>query len=180
MAHFSRLFQYFASAGNTRYEWGRSGPIAVSPAHRRKGPFRYDPFVREPCFCNIKPKYVNMADINVNAKIAAAPSSLAERPGAAPRRRAEPIWDIIELLFFAYRDFVGDPGRGAVQARLRPRPSPGAAFRQPQSRHEGRRPARDPQHHQAVARPRAQATGRSGLRGAEGRRAGPPAAAFVS
>ena len=22
---------------------------------------------------------------------------------------AEPIWDLIELLFFAYRDFVGDP-----------------------------------------------------------------------
>ena len=35
-------------------------------------------------------------------------SGLAERPGAtlAP---VEPIWDIIELLFFAYRDFVGDP-----------------------------------------------------------------------
>src|SRR5882757_2078204 len=24
-------------------------------------------------------------------------------------REGEPIWDIIELLFFAYRDFVGDP-----------------------------------------------------------------------
>jgi DNA-binding MarR family transcriptional regulator len=24
-------------------------------------------------------------------------------------REAEPIWDIIELLFFAYRDFVGEP-----------------------------------------------------------------------
>jgi DNA-binding MarR family transcriptional regulator len=47
-----------------------------------------------------------MADITVSAKIAAASSGLAERSGAAP---AEPIWDIIELLFFAYRDFVGDP-----------------------------------------------------------------------
>jgi DNA-binding MarR family transcriptional regulator len=28
-----------------------------------------------------------------------------ERPG----RESEPAWDIIELLFFAYRDFVGDP-----------------------------------------------------------------------
>jgi DNA-binding MarR family transcriptional regulator len=46
-----------------------------------------------------------MADINVSAKIAAPASGLAERP-AAP---GEPIWDIIELLFFAYRDFVGDP-----------------------------------------------------------------------
>jgi DNA-binding MarR family transcriptional regulator len=34
------------------------------------------------------------------------PSGAApDRPGAA----GEPIWDIIELLFFAYRDFVGDP-----------------------------------------------------------------------
>jgi DNA-binding MarR family transcriptional regulator len=45
-----------------------------------------------------------MADINI--------SSLADRPGAQPDhggRPAEPIWDIIELLFFAYRDFVSDP-----------------------------------------------------------------------
>jgi DNA-binding MarR family transcriptional regulator len=37
---------------------------------------------------------------------------LSERPAgsAAPTAAAgEPIWDIIELLFFAYRDFVGDP-----------------------------------------------------------------------
>jgi len=27
---------------------------------------------------------------------------------AAERARVEPIWDIIELLFFAYRDFTGD------------------------------------------------------------------------
>ena len=49
-----------------------------------------------------------MADINVNAKIAASASGLTERPGAAAAP-GEPIWDIIELLFFAYRDFVGDP-----------------------------------------------------------------------
>jgi DNA-binding MarR family transcriptional regulator len=45
-----------------------------------------------------------MADINI--------SSLAHRPGGHPDhagRAAEPIWDIIELLFFAYRDFVSDP-----------------------------------------------------------------------
>jgi DNA-binding MarR family transcriptional regulator len=35
------------------------------------------------------------------------PASLADRPAAAAA--AEPVWDIIELLFFAYRDFVGDP-----------------------------------------------------------------------
>jgi DNA-binding MarR family transcriptional regulator len=49
-----------------------------------------------------------MADVNVSAKIAAPASGLAERPGAT-LAHAEPIWDIIELLFFAYRDFVGDP-----------------------------------------------------------------------
>ena len=46
-----------------------------------------------------------MADINVSK---GAGSGLAERRstgGTAP----EPVWDIIELLFFAYRDFVGDP-----------------------------------------------------------------------
>jgi DNA-binding MarR family transcriptional regulator len=45
-----------------------------------------------------------MADINVN--------SPGRRPTPADsdaRLAAEPIWDVIELLFFAYRDFVGDP-----------------------------------------------------------------------
>jgi DNA-binding MarR family transcriptional regulator len=53
-----------------------------------------------------------MADINVSAKIAPVGSGIAERPGASAAPEAahgEPIWDIIELLFFAYRDFVGDP-----------------------------------------------------------------------
>src|ERR1700732_1720124 len=52
-----------------------------------------------------------MADINVNAKTAAS-AALSERPmgsAAAAATSAEPVWDIIELLFFAYRDFVGDP-----------------------------------------------------------------------
>ena len=52
-----------------------------------------------------------MADINMSAKTA-APAGLAERSAgsAAPTAEVgEPIWDIIELLFFAYRDFVGDP-----------------------------------------------------------------------
>jgi DNA-binding MarR family transcriptional regulator len=42
-----------------------------------------------------------MADINVNtvSKTSASQSASA----------IEPTWDIIELLFFAYRDFVGDP-----------------------------------------------------------------------
>ena len=51
-----------------------------------------------------------MADINMGPKTAAA-AGLAERtaPAGAPATTAaEPVWDIIELLFFAYRDFVGD------------------------------------------------------------------------
>src|SRR2546429_9357982 len=46
----------------------------------------------------------------------------AERTG----RDHEPIWDLIELLFFAYRDFIGDPddvlaklGFGRAQHRVR-------------------------------------------------------------
>ena len=55
-------------------------------------------------FCNIKSKYVNMADPIMTA----SPASLAERTSASATT-PEPVWDIIELLFFAYRDFVGDP-----------------------------------------------------------------------
>lgn len=55
-----------------------------------------------------------MADINVSAKnphkATVAPGGSAERPNAGSERApAEPVWDIIELLFFAYRDFVSDP-----------------------------------------------------------------------
>jgi DNA-binding MarR family transcriptional regulator len=45
-----------------------------------------------------------MADINLTAA--------ARRPASAEsdsRPAGEPTWDLIELLFFAYRDFVGDP-----------------------------------------------------------------------
>ena len=41
-----------------------------------------------------------MADINLAARIPTP---------ASPQERAEPLWDVIELLFFAYRDFVSDP-----------------------------------------------------------------------
>jgi DNA-binding MarR family transcriptional regulator len=47
-----------------------------------------------------------MADINVSAKTAAAAASPSE---PVPDPAGEPVWDIIELLFFAYRAFVGDP-----------------------------------------------------------------------
>jgi DNA-binding MarR family transcriptional regulator len=46
-----------------------------------------------------------MADINWRPKLIEPSGDASGRPAAA----AEPTWDIIELLFFAYRDFVGDP-----------------------------------------------------------------------
>jgi DNA-binding MarR family transcriptional regulator len=42
----------------------------------------------------------------MSAKTAETPQT--EHPSAAASA-TEPVWDIIELLFFAYRDFVGDP-----------------------------------------------------------------------
>jgi DNA-binding MarR family transcriptional regulator len=45
-----------------------------------------------------------MADINLTA-VPGISGPDADRASAS----AEPIWDIIELLFFAYRDFVSDP-----------------------------------------------------------------------
>src|SRR5260370_31908077 len=44
-----------------------------------------------------------MADLNI--PVAARPSASGDRAA----RGSEPTWDVIELLFFAYRDFVGDP-----------------------------------------------------------------------
>jgi DNA-binding MarR family transcriptional regulator len=48
-----------------------------------------------------------MADINFSRASAQADSSGAESASPAPRP-GDLRWDIIELLFFAYRDFVGD------------------------------------------------------------------------
>jgi DNA-binding MarR family transcriptional regulator len=45
-----------------------------------------------------------MADINLTTP---PRTRSAAASGEAPT--AEPYWDLIELLFFAYRDFVGDP-----------------------------------------------------------------------
>jgi DNA-binding MarR family transcriptional regulator len=53
----------------------------------------------------MKPKYVNMPDVNFDP----GPSQpRGDAAGAHPAGGAELRWDIIELLFFAYRDFVGD------------------------------------------------------------------------
>ncbi len=51
-----------------------------------------------------------MADINLTAAARRLASAEPKSdPKADPRSATEPIWDLIELLFFAYRDFVGDP-----------------------------------------------------------------------
>src|SRR6202049_4677965 len=74
-------------------------PFAGRVSH---GP--HDPFAKAPPLVTIRPKYVNMADVT------ALPAS--RTAGAEPGRAGaaqEPCWDLIELLFFAYRDFVGDP-----------------------------------------------------------------------
>ncbi len=57
-------------------------------------------------FVTLKPKYVNMADINFNAPHTG--QTLAEGGASGPATPSDQRWDIIELLFFAYRDFVGD------------------------------------------------------------------------
>jgi DNA-binding MarR family transcriptional regulator len=45
-----------------------------------------------------------MADINISQIAGRPPAAATDSPVPPP----EPIWDLIELLFFAYRDFVGD------------------------------------------------------------------------
>jgi DNA-binding MarR family transcriptional regulator len=64
----------------------------------------YDPFVATSALITIKPKYVNMADLT--APVAANRKASAGEPVT---REREPTWDIIELLFFAYRDFIDEP-----------------------------------------------------------------------
>jgi DNA-binding MarR family transcriptional regulator len=55
-----------------------------------------------------------MADISLSTP--GKPRSAANAAASAGEVR-EPYWDVIELLFFAYRDFVGDPDQ--VLERLR-------------------------------------------------------------
>ena len=49
-----------------------------------------------------------MADISISAARSLRTPSAPVEAGVPVR---EPCWDIIELLFFAYRDFVGDADR---------------------------------------------------------------------
>jgi DNA-binding MarR family transcriptional regulator len=64
---------------------------------------RQYPFLTAYSRITIRRQYVNMADLIF--PVADRPSAGAERAA----RGSEPIWDVIELLFFAYRDFIGDP-----------------------------------------------------------------------
>src|SRR5260370_18799618 len=48
-----------------------------------------------------------MADVNLSNRLSDSDSRATEAPSAA-LRSGDLRWDIIELLFFAYRDFVGD------------------------------------------------------------------------
>src|ERR1700729_535520 len=61
-------------------------------------------------FVTLNPRYVNMAYINFPGASADPDVKGADR--GVPPKSGDPAgnlrWDIIELLFFAYRDFVGD------------------------------------------------------------------------
>jgi DNA-binding MarR family transcriptional regulator len=69
------------------------------------GSARRESFVTKPFLVPTSEKYVNMADINFPAVDAPPATAAVDRPA----RAADSVWDIIELLFFAYRDFVSDP-----------------------------------------------------------------------
>ena len=61
-------------------------------------------------FVTLNPRYVNMADINFSGA-SADPDVKGSDRGVPPKSgdlAGNLRWDIIELLFFAYRDFVGD------------------------------------------------------------------------
>ncbi len=64
----------------------------------------HDPFARASSLVTNESKYVNMADVTVTA-----PDRRAQPEPSEPPTATEPLWDVIELLFFAYRDFVSDP-----------------------------------------------------------------------
>ena len=78
-------------------------PVGASQPYEAvlTGPEQY-PFADGWSLVTIKPKYVNMPDIIVTER-PTSPDPESTTPAG------EPAWDVIELLFFAYRDFVGDP-----------------------------------------------------------------------
>lgn len=77
----------------------RTRCATIEPA---KSDLGADPFAdRLPLLTN-QAKYVNMADINVST------ASLRSSEPSNGRQVGGPAYDLIELLFFAYRDFIGD------------------------------------------------------------------------
>lgn len=59
-----------------------------------------------------KPKYVNMADINPpvsTGRAKAGGSAVAEKQRSDGEPSADELFHFVEALFFAYRDFTGDP-----------------------------------------------------------------------
>src|SRR5262245_31105655 len=88
----------FASGRKSRYVLAASA--RSSRASRQGGPkrcFEHDPFVKACSGVTNEQKYVNMADIIFSRETGV---SGAAQGGTAPQ--GEPIWDVIELLFFAY------------------------------------------------------------------------------
>lgn len=49
-----------------------------------------------------------MADVNIRGASSAASAAAQTAAAGPPGPASGPAWDLIELLFFAYRDFVGD------------------------------------------------------------------------
>ena len=52
-----------------------------------------------------------MTDVSITASRSSRSDGAPATSAAAP----DPYWDLIELLFFAYRDFVGDPDEALVK-----------------------------------------------------------------
>lgn len=95
----------------------RCGKIVdMVPRHDQKRNCRrwgaFDRFVASHISVTIVPKYVNMADVNFKAREEAVERSgdAAKMPLGEPLSAGErPEIPYIELLFFAYRDFISDP-----------------------------------------------------------------------
>jgi DNA-binding MarR family transcriptional regulator len=94
----------FASRANTRYVSFVHQSVLACPWQRPERGSENDPVDLTYRNVTICPKYVNMADLNVPC----APDLVASSD-ARETHEQEPIWDIIEFLFFAYRDFISDP-----------------------------------------------------------------------
>jgi DNA-binding MarR family transcriptional regulator len=66
----------------------------------------------------INAKYVNSADIMADINLTTPGKARASTGPVGTADAREPYWDLIELLFFAYRDFVGDPDQVLEKLRF--------------------------------------------------------------